>query len=92
VKGFTQITGSGRISCESSSVKLQLQPGSDVRLTATNRMGKVLLLDASRETSIDLQSGAVVGDGEGQFAIDAVMSSVILTASAGSHSKAGAGR
>jgi hypothetical protein len=81
VKGTIVITGESRIACESASVKLALLPGSDVRMSATNRLGKVVLPESRSKTGLsDAQTiESVVGDGSGRLAVDAVMSSVMLT-------------
>jgi hypothetical protein len=82
VKGFAAPTGSSRIACESSSVKLLLGEGSDVHIRARNRMGKVVLPSAvSKGGMIDPDvAEAVVGPGRGELTVEAVMSSVMLTA------------
>jgi hypothetical protein len=81
VKGSATPSGSSRISAESSSVKLHLGAGTDTRITARNRMGKVVLPNAvSRAGLVDPEvTQATVGSGRGELAVDAVMSSVILT-------------
>jgi hypothetical protein len=81
VKGFAAPNGRSRIACESSSVKLLLGAGSDVRIRARNRMGKVVLPDTvSKGGLVDPDVvEAVVGAGRGELSIDAVMSSVALT-------------
>ncbi|MBK6872289.1 MAG: hypothetical protein IPG94_13195 [Kineosporiaceae bacterium] len=81
VKGFAAPTGTSKIACESSSVKLLLGAGSDVRITARNRLGKVVLPTAvSKGGLVDPDvTEAVIGAGRGTLTIDAVMSSVMLT-------------
>ncbi len=81
VKGLASPTGVSRISCESSSVKLLLGDGSDVRIRARNRMGKVVLPTAvSKGGLVDPDvAEATIGAGRGELTVDAVMSSVILT-------------
>jgi hypothetical protein len=80
VKGTLGPSGTSRISAESSSVKVGLLAGSDVRIRARNRMGKVVL--PSGMTKGDMVDPgireAVVGDGRGELTVDAVMSSVVI--------------
>ena len=92
VKGSLTLTGESRIACESASVKLALLPGSDVRVSATNRLGKVVLpTAASKAGPADLQTlEGTVGDGTGRLTVDAVMSSVVLTHEAAARSRASA--
>lgn len=82
VKGFAAPTGTSKIACESSSVKLLLGAGSDVRITARNRLGKVVLPTAVSKGGLvdpDVTEGAI-GAGRGTLTIDALrMSSVMLT-------------
>ena len=81
VKGVATPSGVSRISAESSSIKLHLGPGTDTRITARNRMGKVVLPHAvSRAGLVDPDvAQARVGAGRGELAVESVMSSVILT-------------
>jgi len=81
VKGFAAPTGTSRITSESSSVKLILGPGTDVKIKARNRMGKVVLPTAvSKGGLVDPDvAEATVGAGRGELTIDAVMSSVVLS-------------
>lgn len=81
VKGFAAPTGRSRIACESSSVKLLLGAGTDVTITARNRLGKVVLPTVvSTGGLVDPEvTRAVVGQGRGELLIEAVMSSVMLT-------------
>jgi hypothetical protein len=88
VKGTLGPSGASRISAESSSVKVALVAGTGVRINARNRMGKVVL--PSGVTKGDMVDPglreAVVGDGRGELAVEAVMSSVIVGADViGSH-------
>jgi hypothetical protein len=93
VKGSACITGDSRIHCESSSVKLGLLPGSDIRIEARNRMGKVVLPRRGRpgqgphpggehRTHNNNRPRAVIGRGNGRLAIDATMSSVMIASHA----------
>lgn len=81
VKGFAAPTGTSRIASESSSVKLLLGRGTDVRIKARNRMGKVVLPTAvSKGGLVDPDvAEATVGAGHGELTVDAVMSSVVLS-------------
>jgi hypothetical protein len=77
VKGSMRPTGDSHIRCESSSVKLGLLSGSDVRIEARNRMGKVVLPHRrSRSANGDLR--ATVGAGRDRLVVDATMSSVMI--------------
>jgi hypothetical protein len=90
VKGSAAPTGASRIACESSSVKLQLDPGTDVHIRARNRMSKVVLPSAVSKGGLvdpDLCE-AVVGDGTGELGIEAVMSSIVLGSSLGASAEA----
>jgi hypothetical protein len=79
VKGSVAITGTSRISAESSSVKLVLQPGTDVRVSATaNRMGKIVL-PGTPVPGPNGQPESVLGDGSGRLVVDGVMSSIALS-------------
>ena len=79
VKGTAAISGTSRISCESSSVKLSLLPGSNLRAsTGTNRFGKVIL-PGEPVSGTDGQAQSVVGAGEGTLRVDGVMSSIMIS-------------
>lgn len=79
VKGAAAITGTSRISCESSSVRIALLPGSDFRATtSSNRLGKVVLPGAPK-TGPSGQPESVVGTGEGSLVIEGVMSSIVIS-------------
>jgi hypothetical protein len=85
VKGSAAITGTSRISGESSSVKLLLLAGTDVRARAVNnRMGKIVL-PGYPTTGRDGRQESVLGEGGGQLTVDGVMSSITLSADAGVH-------
>jgi hypothetical protein len=85
VKGSVCITGDGRIDCESSSVKLGLLPGTDVRVEARNRLSKIALpARRNRRRPDDTEHlQAVIGAGTGLLTIDAMMSSVMLGSDGG---------
>jgi hypothetical protein len=77
-------TGSSRVYCESSSVRLSLPTGADVKITATNRMGRVALPDRPVST-LPFEAGSTevtIGEGHHQLALEAVMSSVTVNAQA----------
>jgi hypothetical protein len=84
VKGTLGPTGSSRISAESASVKVGLVAGTGVRITARNRMGKVVL--PSGITKGDMvdpgMRECVIGDGRGELTVESVMSSVVIGADA----------
>ena len=82
VKGTLGPTGSSRISAESSSVKVQLLAGTGVRIHARNRMGKVVLPNSITKGDM-VDPGlreSVIGSGEGELAVESVMSSVVIGA------------
>jgi len=80
VKGTLGPTGQSRISTEQSSVKVSLLAGSGLRITATNRMGKVLLPgQVSKDGGFGETLQAQVGHGGATLTLDAVMSSVMIT-------------
>lgn len=79
VKGTAAITGTSRISCESSSVKLSLLPGSNFRATTgPNRLGKVVL-PGEPVSGPSGQAESIVGAGEGTLLVDGVMSSIMIS-------------
>jgi hypothetical protein len=78
IKGAVRLTGESHIRCESSSVKLGLLDGTDVKIKATNRMGKVVLPRHRTKSPGQTHGYASVGAGTGLVIIDATMSSVIL--------------
>ena len=75
-------TGHSRIGCESSSVRLSLSAGSDLRITATNRMGRLVLpqLPPSTLPFEGETSETTIGAGRDRLILDAVMSSVTVNA------------
>ena len=81
VKGSAVLTGTGRLQCESSSVKLTIGAASDVTITAHNRLGKVVLPDAVSTAGLadSETTTSRLGAGNGRLGIDALMSSVVLT-------------
>lgn len=90
MKGTIVPTAASRVGCESSSVKLMLGPGSDLAITARNRMGKVVLPHTDAPSRADRTdrggedvSTARVGSGRHDLSIEAVMSSVVLTDDSG---------
>jgi hypothetical protein len=80
LKGTALVSGQSSLRCESSSVKLTLQPGSDVRIDALNRMGKLVLPGRRSRTGAGERSTAIVGAGRGRLSVDARMSSVLIGA------------
>jgi hypothetical protein len=77
-------TGDSRIVCESSSVRLSLSAGSDLKITATNRMGRLVLpeLPPSTLPFEGETSETTIGDGRDRLTLEAVMSSVTVNAQA----------
>jgi hypothetical protein len=79
VKGSLGPSGQSRIGAEQSSVKVTLLRGTSVRLTATNRMGKVILPGrVSKDGGFGETIHDVVGGGEGALVVDASMSSIMI--------------
>ena len=79
VKGSAAVTGESRIAGESSSVKLSLLPGSNVRARmVSNRLGKVVLPGAPAAGTVP-QPESVVGQGEGSLLVEGSMSSITIT-------------
>jgi hypothetical protein len=77
-------TGDSRISCESSSVRLSLAAGSDLRITGTNRMGRLVLPELPPST-LPFEGETyetTIGDGRDRLTLDATMSSVTVNVQA----------
>jgi len=66
--------GVSRIRCEAGSVRIRLERGSSVRVTARNTLGKVMFDDE------DPRQPWVVGGGEGTLEIDSTMGAVRVAA------------
>jgi hypothetical protein len=66
--------GASRVHCDAGSVRIHLERGSSVRVTAHNTLGKVVF------DSADSRAPWVVGGGDGTLDIDATMGSVRVTA------------
>jgi hypothetical protein len=74
--------GSSRLYCESSSARLSLPSGTDLKITATNRMGRLVLPERA-PSNLPLEgdtSEVTIGDGRDQLRLEAVMSSVTVGA------------
>lgn len=82
VRGSLSPSGASRIVTEQSSVKVALLPGTSLLLTATNRMGKVVLTGKLSKDGAGLGEivRGQVGTGAGTLAVDSVMSSVVIAA------------
>jgi hypothetical protein len=80
VKGWTLPSGSSRLSCESSSVRLQLGSAADLRIAATNRMGRLQLpgRDPHNLTMDGETSEVTLGSGRDLMTVETVMSSVTI--------------
>jgi hypothetical protein len=88
VKGSLGPSGQSRIGAEQSSVKVTLLRGTSVRLTATNRMGKVILPGrVSKDGGFGETIHDVVGGGEGALVVDASMSSIMIGSEASGGSR-----
>ncbi len=74
-------TGDSRIACESSSVRLSLSAGSDLKITAMNRMGRLVLPERPPSTlPFEGETSEVtIGDGRDRLLLESVMSSVTVT-------------
>jgi hypothetical protein len=75
-------TGESRIYCESSSCRLDLLAGADLKITASNRMSRVALprRPASTLPFEDEDSDVTIGEGRDQLSVKAVMSTVTVNA------------
>ena len=88
VKGSLGPSGQSRIGAEQSSVKVTLLRGTSLRLTATNRMGKVILPGrVSKDGGFGETIHDLVGGGEGALVVDASMSSIMIAAEASGGSR-----
>jgi hypothetical protein len=77
-------TGDSRINCESSSVRLSLATGADLKIIATNRMGRLVLPELPPSTlPLDGEtSETTIGDGRDRLTLEATMSSVTVNVQA----------
>jgi hypothetical protein len=77
-------TGDSRLYCESSSVRLSLPAGSDLTISASNRMGRLALPDLPVSTlPFEGETSEVtIGAGRDRLTVEAVMSSVSVSAQA----------
>jgi len=77
-------TGNSRLKCESSSARLVLPAGTDLTITASNRMGQLSLPDRQVSTlPFEGETSEVtIGDGRDHLSLEAVMSSVTVSAQA----------
>jgi hypothetical protein len=75
-------TGNSRLYCESSSARLSLPSGTDLKITATNRMGRLVLPERAPSTlPFEGETSEVtIGDGRAQLRLESVMSSVTVSA------------
>jgi hypothetical protein len=78
LKGSVVILGNSQLVSESSSVRLTLAAGSDVRVEATSRMGRLNLPDDAGVPRDGETSRFSVGSGENLLTVDSVMSSVSI--------------
>lgn len=65
--------GESRVRCDMGAVRIHLERGSSVRVTARSTMGKVMV-------GGDRRSSATIGAGEGMLEIDATMGTVNVSA------------
>lgn len=78
LKGSVVIRGASQLVSESSSVRLTLASGSDARIEATSRMGRLNLPDDGGHPRDGETVRFNVGNGENTFTVDSVMSSVTI--------------
>ncbi len=79
LKGTVLIRGKSQLVSESSSVRLTLATGSDVKVEATSRMGRLNLPDDAGTHPRDGETSRFkVGGGENLLTVDSVMSSVMI--------------
>jgi hypothetical protein len=78
VKAYGKLTeGKSRISCQAGSVKLELDPGSSVKINAKTSFGKVSLPDVPMVAGVGgARSQAQLGAGEATLDIDSELGSV----------------
>ena len=81
IRGGLGPTGSSRLACESSAVRVALDHGVGLRIRAQNRIGKVILPGVVSKGGLGDSEAleAVIGDGRDELTIEAVMSSVVLS-------------
>jgi hypothetical protein len=74
--------GASTIRCEMGSVKLNLQKGSSVRITARTTMGKVAIEGEGRDRAIPGQGGkdVTIGGGDASLDVECTMGSVKVSA------------
>jgi hypothetical protein len=77
-------TGNSRIYCESSSVRLSLPTGADLKITGNNRMSRLSLPDQRGNSSpFDGETSELtIGTGRDRLRLEAVMSSLTVQAQA----------
>jgi hypothetical protein len=81
VKGRGRLNrGESRIRCDAGSVKLQLQPGSSVRITGEAHLGKVDLLGHQSSGMLNDSTSVTVGDGAATLDIECNLGSVKVAA------------
>lgn len=80
VKLNVRPTGESRLYCESSSARVSLAAGSDLRITTNNRMGRIALPESpAAKSGFESETGeTTIGAGRDRFAVEAVMSSVTI--------------
>ena len=85
VKAFGKLTeGASRISCQAGSVKIELDPGSSVKISAKTSLGRVTLPGAGAMTGVGGGgSQAVLGAGVATLDIEAELGSVQVSVGGG---------
>jgi hypothetical protein len=74
------VSGASKVRCEMGSVKINLEKGSNVRITTRTTMGKVSIEGAGADRATSGQAGkdVVVGSGDGTLDVECTMGSVKL--------------
>ena len=80
VKGSLGPTGSSRLVCESSAVRVALDHGVGLRIRASNRMSKIVLPGIACRSGVGESETVetVINDGRDELTIEALMSSIVL--------------
>ncbi len=75
-------SGASKIRCEMGSVKVNLEKGSSVRITARSTMGKVAIESANDQRDPAARTGrdVIIGSGAGTIDVQCTMGSVKVTA------------
>lgn len=81
IKGRGRLThGDSRIRCDAGSVKLELQPGSSVRVNGEAHLGKVDIVGRKSNGVLNDSASATIGSGDATLDIECNLGSVRVTA------------